>query len=133
MPTVNELLRQCGLNERGKVQKYIDQFILFQSEPYLPGKHIHAGGVNNTIIGDGMVVWDTPDAQYLNEGMLMVDSETLSAYARKGTQKILDPKGRELTYHGGGLRGADWFNRMIKDKEDELIKGCQNIVDGGNK
>lgn len=125
-------MKQCGVDEGGKMQQYIDNFVLYQSEPYLPGKHIHAGGVANTKIGSGLVVWDTPDAQFLNEGKLMVDPETLSPFARKNTQKILDPQGRDLHYHGGGLRGADWFNRMIKDKEDELVKGCQNIANGGN-
>lgn len=125
-------MKQCGVDEGGKMQRYIDKFVLYESEPYLPGKHIHAGGVVNTKIGSGMVVWDTSDAQFLNEGKWMVDPETLSPFARKGTQKILDPQGRDLTYHGGGLRGSDWFNRMIKDKEDELVKGCQNIVSGGN-
>lgn len=125
-------MKQCGVDEGGKMQQYIDEFVLYQSEPYLPGKHIHVGGVVNTKIGSGLVVWDTPDAQFLNEGKLMVDPETLSPFARKGMQKILDPQGRDLHYHGGDLRGADWFNRMIKDKEDELVKGCQNIVSGGH-
>lgn len=128
-------MKQCGVDEGGKMQQYIDEFVLYQSEPYLPRyqqNHIHSGGVASTKIGSGLVVWDTPDAQFLNEGKLMVDPETLSPFARKGMQKILDPQGRDLHYHGGNLRGADWFNRMIKDKEDELVKGCQNIVSGGH-
>ena len=125
LPSAKELMKNCGLNEGGKVQKYIDEFVLFQSEPYLPGKH--------TKIGEGLVIWDTPDAQFLHEGKLMVDPETLSPFARKGVQKILDPKGRDLTYHGGGLRGNDWVNRMLKDKSDELTKGCQKIINGGSK
>ena len=47
------------------------------------------------------------------------------------TGKIMDPKGRDLEYHGGGLRGSKWFDRMIRDKYDDLVKGIQNIVDGG--
>lgn len=132
LPSVKELMQECGLNEGGKVQKYIDSFVLHQSQPYLPGKHIHNGGVINTKIGSGEVIWDTPDAQFLYEGKWMVDPETLSPFARKGVQKILDPQGRDLEYHGGGLRGKDWIERMLKDKEEELIKGCQNIVNGGN-
>lgn len=131
LPTIKEMMKDCGLDEGGNVQEYIDQFVLYHSEPYLPGKHIHNGGVINTKIGDGMVIWDTPDAQFLFEGKLMVDPETLSPFARKGVQKILDPEGRDLEYHGGGLRGKDWVNRMLKDEEDELIKGCQNIINGG--
>ena len=125
------MIRECGLDKGGKVQQYIDQFVLYHSEPYLPGKRIHNGGVVSTEIGSGMVIWDTPDAQFLFEGNLMVDPETLSPFARHGVQKILDPEGRELEYHGGGLRGKDWVNRMLETEEDDLILGCQNIVDGG--
>ena len=125
------MIRECGLDKGGRVQQYIDQFVLYHSEPYLPGKHIHNGGVVSTEIGSGMVIWDTPDAQFLFEGNLMVDPETLSPFARHDVQKILDPEGRELEYHGGGLREKDWVNRMLEAEDDDLILGCQNIVDGG--
>lgn len=131
LPKIPELMKKCELNEDGKVQKYIDSFVLFKSEPYLPGRHIHAAGIANTRIGKGEVVWDSPDARFLYEGKLMVDPETLSPYARKGIQKIMDPENRDLEYHGGGLRGKDWFERMINSEQDELIKGCQKIIDGG--
>lgn len=133
-------MEYVGLNEGGKVQKYIDNFVLYQSEPYLPGRHIHNSGVNATKIGEGHVVWNTPDANYLYEGKLMVDSITLKGaffnpnygfWSRPNTPKIIDPKGRNLEYHGGGLRGNHWFDRMIDSKMDELIKGCQNITNGG--
>ena len=77
------------------------------------------------------MIWDTPDAQYHYKGKLMVDSETFSAWARPGTEKIMDPKNRDLVFHGGGLRGDHWVNRMIEREEKELIKGVQNIVNGG--
>lgn len=131
LPTVKEMMKDCGLDEGGEVQKYIDQFIFYHSEPYLPGSHIHRESESVNRFGTGQVIWDTPDAQFLYEGKLMVDPETLSPFARKGVQKILDPEGRDLKYGGGGLRGKDWVNRMLKDEEEELIKGCQNKVNGG--
>lgn len=131
LPSIQELMKNCGLNESGEVQKYIDNFVFSECEPYLPGKHIYSQSESANTLGSGVVIWDTPDAQFLYEGKLMLDPETLSPFARKGVQKILDPEGRDLEYHGGGLRGKDWFNRMLDDKEEELIKGCQNIVNGG--
>lgn len=130
-PSVEEMMKECGLNEGGEVQKYIDQFVFNHSEPYLPGYHIHRESEDGNTIGSGQVIWDTPDAQFLYEGKWMVDPETLSPFARKGVQKILDPEGRELEYHGGGLRGKDWVNRMLENEEEDLIKGCQIIVNGG--
>lgn len=86
------------------------------------------------------MIWDTPDAQYHYEGKLMVDSITLKGaffnpdfgyWSRPYADKIMDPKNRDLVYSGGGLRDDHWFNRMIEREEKELIKGVQNIVNGG--
>lgn len=131
-----------GLDEGGKVQSYIDEFVLFHSEPYLPGKHIHDAGVIATKIGSGEVIWDSPDANYLYEGKLMVDPITLKGaffspdygfWSRPNTEKIMDPKGRDLNYHNGDLRGSHWFDRMINSEMDELVKGVQNVINGGKK
>ena len=43
------------------------------------------------------LIWVTPYARYLYYGLLMVDSVTGSAWARKGTNKRLTDK--ELIYH----------------------------------
>lgn len=131
-----------GLDEGGRVQKYIDNFVLYHSEPYLPGKHIHESGVIATKIGDGQVVWNSVDANYHYEGKLMVDPITLKGaffspnygfWSRPNTAKIMDPKGRNLEYHKGGKRGNRWFDRMIDSEMDELVKGVQNIVSGGKE
>jgi hypothetical protein len=140
LPSTLELKEMTGLNEGGRGQKYIDSFVLNHCEPYVPGKHIHEQGVIATKIGSGQVIWNSPDANYLYEGKLMVDPITLKGaffspnygfWSRPNTQKIMDPNGRNLEYHGGGLRGSKWFDRMINSEMDELVEGLQNIVNGG--
>ena len=110
------MMKNCGLNDEGKVQKYIDSFVLYHSKPYLPGKHIHTPHSND--LGSGKIIWDTADANYLYEGKLMVDPITLKGaffspnygfWSRPNTQKIIDPKDRDLKYHSDGLRGPKWF------------------------
>ena len=139
--SIKELEKNCGLDKGGKVQKYIDNFVLYHSEPYEPGKHIHDSGVIGTKIGSGKVVWDSNDANYLYEEKLMVDPFTLKGsffnpnfghWSRPDTQKIIDPEGRSLKFHGGGLRGGHWFDRMIENDNEirELDKGIKKIVDG---
>ena len=142
MPSVKELEKMTGLSESGKVQQFIDSFVLYHSRPYLPGKrHLHDSGVTATKIGSGQVVWSTPDANYLYEGKLMVDPITLKGaffsqnygfWSRPNTQKIMDPKRRNLEFHGGSLQGSHWFDRMIEAEMDELVKGVQKIINGGN-
>ena len=140
LPSVDEMMRQTGLNPKGKVQGYIDMFVLFHSEPYEPGKHIHASGVTATVVGSGKVVWNSPDAEYLYEGKLMVDpinykgaffAKDYGFWSRPKTQKIMDPNGRSLKFHGGGKRGDHWFDRMIDEEMDELMEGIQRTVNGG--
>ena len=140
LPTPSELQKLTGLDKGGKAQKFIDNFVLYHSEPYIPGKHIHEAGVIATNIGNGQVIWDSPDANYLYEGKLMVDPFTLKGaffsdnygfWSRPNTEKILDPNNRDLEYHGGGLKGPKWFDRMIENEMDDLISGVQNIVNGG--
>lgn len=136
-----DLVKSVGLDEGGKVQKYIDSFVLYHSEPYVPGKHIHDSGVVATKIGSGKVIWDTPDANYLYEGKLMVDPITLKGaffapdygfWSRPNTQKIMDPTGRDLVYHGGGLRGSHWFDQMIENEMDDLLDGIVKLIGGNN-
>lgn len=131
LPNSQELMKSIGLNNGGKVQKVIDSFVLYHSEPYVPGRHIHEQGISATDIGSGKVIWNSPDANYLYEGKLMVDAMTFSAWARPNTQKIMDPQNRDLNYHGGGLRNKKWFDRMINNEMDDLIKEVQNVVNGG--
>lgn len=139
LPNKEELMKGCGLNEGGKAQRYIDNFVLEHSSPYEPGKHVHDSGKNATRIGSGEVIWDSPDANYLYEGKLMVDPISLKGafyspdygfWSRPNTQKIIDPQNRDLTFHGGGKRGDHWFDRMIEEKYDDLVEGVQHIVNG---
>ena len=131
LPDADKLMQLMGLDEGGKVQKYIDGFIFDHSEPYLPGYHLYRDSKSANNPGNGQVIWNTQDANYLYEGKIMVDAVTYSAWARPNTQKIMDPKNRDLHYHGGGLRDKKWFDHMINDKMDDLLNGIPNIINGG--
>lgn len=153
LPNSKELTKLVGLDEGGKVQKYIDNFVIIKTEPYLPGsKHLYESSRISTKIGSGKVIYNTPDANYLYEEKLMVDPFVkVGAFpirngkisfkesdgpiegfvSRKNVPKIDDPKGRNLKFHNGSMRRGKWFDRMIDDKMDELVAGIQNIVNGG--
>lgn len=152
IPDYKKLKKEMGLDPEGRVQKYVDSFVLYQSEPYEPGRHIHDSGVVATDIGSGLVVWDSPDSVYLYEGKLMVDpitkrgafpiragkisfnskdGEIEGFVSRRGVQKIMDPKGRDLKFKRGGKRGSHWYDRMMNDKGEELIRGIEETIING--
>ena len=150
LPSTNELIKSLGLNNGGKVQKYIDNFVFNNSEPYLPGYHLYRDSKAANNPGSGQAIWNTSDANYLYEGKLMVDPITkVGAFpirngkisfddkdgpiekfvSRKGYPKIIDPKQRNLS----NVRHEKdhWFDRMIDDKMNDLLDGVGNIINGG--
>lgn len=44
----------------------------------------------------------------------------------------MDPNDRDLIYHGGGLKGSHWFDRMINAEMEDLLKGISKTI-GGDK
>jgi hypothetical protein len=112
-------------------QKYVDSEVLRLCEPYLPfrtGMLIKLG-ILGTKIGSGWVIWLGPYARFLYYGKVMVGIESRSAWAKKGEKKeVID---KDLTYHGGGLRGSFWFARMKEISGRAIIAGAKKIAGGG--
>jgi len=112
-------------------QKYVDSEVLRLCEPYLPfrtGMLIKLG-ILGTTIGSGTVVWLGPYARFLYYGKVMVGIISRSAYAHKGEKKVVTDK--NLTFHGGGVRGAFWFKRMKEVSGQQIVVGAKRFM-GGN-
>lgn len=122
-----ECLKELGLEEGGRVQQVIDSEVLRICDPYIPmdlsgsGGNLIRSGIENTVIGSGEVVWKTPYAHYLYEGIVYVDPETNCAgfmtkdgwRSRKNATKI--PTDRQLQYQGAPMRGSHWVDRAMQE------------------
>ena len=78
---------------------------------------------------DGLLVWVTPYARYLYYGLLMVDSVTHSAWARKGTNKMLTDK--ELIYHpkhSSSTPGKLWCEKARETYSEDWRQIYQNAL-----
>lgn len=117
---LGDCLKTLGLEERGRVQQVVTNAVLELSEPYLPfdeGDLLASGHIEN----DTDVVWNTPYARYMWNGIVYEDPELHCAgfetengwRSRKGVQKV--PTERKLKYHNGALRGSHWVERMLQD------------------
>lgn len=136
-----ECLEALGLEKDGVVQKAIDQTVLDVCEPYVPmdlsagasGGGLIQSGILNTEIGSGEVVWKTPYAHYVHEGIVYVDPVTGAAgfktedgwRSRSGVTKIASE--RELEYQGAPRRGAHWVDRAMQDG------GIKTVEDAARK
>ena len=86
-------------------QKYIDATVLRLSEPYIPkisGTLIQSG-IRGTKVGSGAVIYNAP-------------------YSRK----IYYSK-REIGRSNGALRGNEWFERMKRDKKEQILREVAKI------
>ena len=127
------ILQKRGLEERGRIQKMCDSEVLRQCEPYTPrdtGTLVNSGTLS-TDIGSGQVIWNTPYARFLYYGVLMVSPSTGSPWAKAGEKKV--STGKELQYHGGGMRGKMWFQRWKADRGKELIRRLAKEAGGEAK
>ena len=96
-----------GLNDGGRVQKFIDNECLQLCDSKTP-KDTNAliqSGITNTIIGSGQVKWHTP-------------------YARR---MYYHP---EYNFSQAPERGAYWFERMKQQYKDQILKGAKGIAGG---
>ena len=117
---LGDCIKTLGLEEKGRVQQVVTNSVLDMSEPYIPfdqGDLIASGHIEN----DTEVVWNTPYARYMWNGIVYEDPDLHCAgfltedgwRSRKGVQKV--PTDRNLEYHNGGLRGPRWVERMLQD------------------
>lgn len=128
------MMKAHGLGPGGPIQKVVDSECMRYMGPYMPRRQ--AGELEHmmimaTVIGSGRIDIPGPYAHYLHEGILYVDPDTGSPWARRGAVKI--PTDRELTYAGAPMRGKKWFDRMKADHKGDILKAAQAVADRGGK
>jgi len=122
LDSVNKILKKRGLEERGYVQKFIDNEVLKRCSKYIPFRTgaLMNMGIIGTVIGSGEVAWIGVKPRYLYYGKVMVGP---------APKTVTD---KDLTYYGGPQRGAFWFERMKAAEGQEIVKGVQELLNGGN-
>lgn len=100
---IQKLLKNRGIEEKGKVQRYIDSETLRLTDPYVPflDGGLTGSGTRSTTLGSGKVKYSTP-------------------YARR----------QYYENKGNGLRGKMWFERMKVDRKDEILRGAAALAGG---
>ena len=127
---VKTLYRELGLEERGKVQKFLDKTVGDNLQKYVS----HNSGTQEKSIsiasnyGSGKVIINVPYARFQAEGKVMVGIKSRKAWAKLGERKVVINK--NLKYHGGALRGAHPFERMKADKRDSILNQTAKYARG---
>lgn len=131
LPNQQELLKEQGLDENGRVQKVVDVEFIHYMRLKMPMDTAEMIA-NTRNIEAGVVVVDTPYAHYMNEGIKYVDpitgksafyNENYGFWSRPGTKKM--PSSEPLKYHGGADRGAHFVERTVSENFDDILKAAQ--------
>lgn len=114
MQPIGTLIDNHGLGIGGEVQKFVDSEVLRLCKPYVPFRNngLIESGDAQTVVGSGEVIYKTPYARYQYYGKVMIGSPP---------KQVTDI---DLQYHGGGKRGAKWFERMKADHKDDILRGA---------
>ena len=113
-------IKALGLEEKGRIENLCANEILRLSDPYVPfdqGTLRDSGHIEN----GNEVVWSTPYAHYMWEGIVYEDPDLHCAgfptengwRSRKGVAKV--PTDRSMEYSNGSLRGPHWVERMLQN------------------
>lgn len=119
--SLQTIYRSLGLEEKGKVQAFLDKTVADNLRKYVSRK----GGTQEKSIpiaskyGSGRVIINVPYARFQAEGKVMVGIKSRSAWAKKGERKVVT--GKKLKYHSEKLRGKHPFERMKADKRDSIL------------
>lgn len=128
--------RTLGVNNRGKIQQFVQDEIINLSEPYVP---LSQGTLKSSARIDGEdVVYGGASIRYARyqwNGIVYEDPELHCAgfktkdgwRSRKNVQKV--PTERRLTYQNGSLRGDHWVTRMLQNGGRRKIEdGVRRLV-----
>ena len=103
----NKVLKSRGLEEGGRVQKYIDTECLRLTNEKMPKRDniLISSGINNTVIGNGEIRYMTP-------------------YARR---LYYHP---EYNFSQAPERGAYAFERIKQQYKEQILSGAKRVSGG---
>lgn len=122
------IYRGLGLEEKGKVQAFLDKTVAENLQKYVSRK----SGVQEKSIpiaskyGSGKVIINVPYARFQSEGKVMIGVKSRSPWARQGERKVVTNK--NLNYHSERLRGKHPFERMKADKKQSILNQTANYA-----
>lgn len=123
---ISEIKAKLGLEPDGRVQSFFQDACYRYMDKYVPRRDGNLRR-NVDLSNPSYIVYQSPYAHYMYEVRTMVDAQTGSAWARRGTKKVYD--GGTITYHTGGT-GARWDELMKSAEMKDLVKEVQNLVGG---
>lgn len=124
----SEKLKQNG----AKAQYWLDSQVMTDMMPLMPmdtGSFINATlAQSQALAGSGMVIAGIgPMGRFLHEGLVMVDPDTGSPFARPGVKKVVTD--RPLTFQRASAV-SHWFDVTKESHLSDWVKGVAKFYGG---
>ena len=123
MKPVGVIKARLGVNPSGPVQRFFTHTCRIHMDKYVPFRD--GDLATNVEEGINYVKYNSPYAHYQYRGILYVDPETGSPFARKDATKV--PTNRRLTYHTPGT-GPYWNRRMVSAEMNIIEEELQDFI-----
>lgn len=126
MNSVNKILKDHGLNEDGRVVKFLRDDADRLMNPFVP---MDTGMLrrNKTYPSNHELKYMSPYAKNMYNGKTMLTKNGAS-WARLGEKKIVTSK--NLKYHTSGT-GPKWDKLMLQRHKNDLVKDVENYIKSG--
>ena len=122
------IMRRRGLGGDNRAQIYLASQVKNKADKYVP---MQSGFLKNNakVSSDGSTLtYPGPYAHYLYKGEVMGPNYLGKDGKWKSGKAPKKYTGRELTYHGGPMRGKEWIPRMLADKSDEIASDLKTYI-----
>ena len=124
--SLQTIYKSLGLEDQGRVQQFLGKTVADNLKKYVSFKSGVQSDSTYPLNGGKQVIINVPYAQFQAGGKVMVGVYSHSPWAKRGERKIVTA--RNLTYHGGGLRGSHPFERMKADKRNSILNQTANYA-----
>ena len=124
--STNKILKDHGLDQDGRVVKFLRDDADRLMNPYIP---MDNGMLrrNKSYPSNHEIKYISPYAKYQYYGKLML-AKNGSSWAKKGEKKV--ETSRNLKYHTSGT-GPKWNELMMQRNKNTLIKDVENFIKTG--
>ena len=125
MKDSKQIIKDHGLEEGGKVNKFLRDTVYRLYEPYTPRDQ---GDLYRQVTypNNHSIKHIEPYSHYLYKG-----SKAIGASKPKGVKRKIS--NQPLQYQGAPKRGKEWDKRMMNDRRKEVCKDVENFIKrGGN-
>lgn len=142
MNSTNQIIKDHGLDENGKVTEFLRDTVYRLYEPYVPRDN---GNLYRQVVypNNHSIKHIVPYAHYMYKGKVYI-SPTLGVSGvvinAEGNERWWSPKGelkkktnKDLKYQGSPKRGPEWDKRMMNDRRNDVCKDVENFIKNGGK